>query len=280
MAPTIVVLPSSLNFSVVVGGSDPAPQNLQVTTSTGVPWSSFTTSGWFKAEPVAGPSGGFNVVTVQASGLGEGTYVDEIKFSAPGFPDNQVFVTLSVMPEPSPGIVRDDFNRPDDGLGPNWIMDASWGSGLVISDNKVVAPSSGGVYWIANTFAPDQYSQIRLTGTIDKWSGAIVRGNLRPAPFYLARVSDGGVDLYAWLSGTLVRLGHDSTLWTTGDILRLAVRNLGETTAHLTVYRNGVEVFSYDHVDSPITSGRPGIGLRSAVPGMSLDDWEGGGVVP
>src|SRR5205814_6344601 len=100
-----------------------------------------------------------------------------------------------------------------------------------------------------------------------------------PAPFYLVTIKPGGADLYSWSNGALVRLAHDDTVWATGDVLRLAVRTLGQTTAHLTVYRNGNELLSYDDADSFIASGQPGIGLRAGAGSMSLDDWEGG-VVP
>ena len=144
----------------------------------------------------------------------------------------------------------------------------------------LVAPSLGtGVsYWNANTFADDQYSQIRLTGAVGNWSGVIVRGDLRPAPFYLAKVDPGGANLYSSSNGALTLLAHDDTVWATGDVLRLAVRTLGQTTAHLTVYRNGTELLSYDDAGSFIASGQPGIGLRAGTAGMSLDDWEGGSV--
>src|SRR5262249_9692457 len=150
--------------------------------------------------------------------------------------DREVSVTLNVLPGLDPGIVQDDFDRSDGGLGSNWTTDPSWGPGLTISGNKVITSNSGGVYWAANNFGADQSSQIRLGGTINNWSGVIVRGNVRPAPFYLARVNANGVDLYSWMGGSLRALGHDSSGWANGDLLRLEVRTVAQATAHLTVY--------------------------------------------
>jgi hypothetical protein len=202
-----------------------------------------------------------------------------VTFSASGLPDRGVVVTLNLTPGPTPTptpIVQDDFNRADGDLGPNWTRDPTWGSGLSISGNEVVAASSGVHYWNANTFGADQYSEIRLTGAVGSWSGVIVRGNPRPAPFYLARVNAAGVDLYSSLNGIFTQLRHDATSWASGDVLRLEVRTAPQNTAHLTVYQNGTELFSYDDAASFIAGGQPGIGLRAGVSGMSLDDWEGG----
>src|SRR5215831_1974342 len=135
--PMITVLPPSLSFTGVVGGADPDPQDLQIVTSSGVPWtSSLSTSPWFKVQPIVGPSGGFTLVSVHIGTLNQGTYTDEIRFVAAGLPGQVVPVTLNVLPAPISGIVRDDFDRADGDLGPNWTMDASWGSGLTISGNK------------------------------------------------------------------------------------------------------------------------------------------------
>ena len=164
-------------------------------------------------------------------------------------------------------------------MGPNWTKDPTWGSGLSISGNKVVATNSGVHYWNANTFAADQYSQIRLTGVVGLWSSVFVRGDLRPGPSYMVAVKPGGADLYSSSNGTFSQLAHDATDWATGDVLRLEVRTVAPSTARLTVYRNGTELFSYDDAEHFIASGQPGIGLLASTGGMSLDDWEGGDTV-
>src|SRR5678815_3601317 len=194
----ITTVPSSLTFTGIAGGVFPAPQSIQVTTSTGVPWSETHSSPWFSVAPPGGASGTSTTVSPHTEGLVPGTYVQNIIFSALNLPNRIVGVTLILTPPPSPtSFVRDNFNRADGGLGPNWTMDPTWGGGLFISGNTVVTPTSGGHYWTANAFGPDQYSQIKLTGPIGTWSGLMVRGNPRPAPFYLVRVSPDGTDLYS-----------------------------------------------------------------------------------
>jgi len=206
-----------------------------------------------------------------------GTYVQQITFSAFGLPDKVLVVTLTLTPPATPSsIAHDDFNRPNGELGPNWIKDPAWGGGLNIAGNRAVTENSGVHYWNADVFGPDQYSQIRLTGAMGTWSGVLVRGNLRPGPYYLVRVNPGGTDLYSSGNNSFTQLVHDPRPWATGDIVRLEVRTIVRNTAHLAVYRNGTELFSYDDAASFIANGQPGIGLRAGITGMSIDDWEGG----
>ena len=107
------------------------------------------------------------------------------------------------------------------------------------------------------------------------WYGVLVRGNLRPGPYYLARANPNGTDLYS-SGNSFTQLVHDPRPWTTGDVLRLEVQTLVRNTAHLTVYRNGTALFSYDDTANFVANGQPGIGLRAGVANMSIDDWEGG----
>lgn len=273
----ITTVPSSLTFTGIAGGVFPAPQSIQITTSTGVPWSESHDSPWFNVAPPGGASGTSTTVSPHTEGLVPGTYVQNIIFSALNLPNRIVGVTLILTPPPSPtSFVSDNFNRADGELGPNWTVDPTWGGGLSISGNKVVTPTSGAHYWTANSFGPDQYSQIKLTGPIGTWSGLMVRGNPRPAPFYLVRVTAGGTDLYSSFNGVFSQLAHNPTVFATGDVVKFAVRTATRNTAHLTVYRNGIEVFSYDDAISFIPGGQPGISLRDGLTGMSLDDWEGG----
>ena len=277
--PLIAVSPSTVNFTAVAGGEFPAPQGIQVTTSNSQAWTSFDTSPWFNAAPTSGPSGTSTILTPHTEGVTAGTYSQDITFSAFGLPDKVVVVNLTITAPPPPGsTARDDFDRADGDLGPNWTKDPAWGSGLSISGNEVVATSSGVYYWNANTFAVDQYSQIRLTGVVGVWSGVFVRGNLRPEPYYMVTVKPGGADLYASSNGVFAQLAHDATGWASGDVLRLEVRTVARNAAHLTVYQNGIELFSYDDTAYFIASGQPGIGLHDSTGDMSLDDWEGGDI--
>ena len=172
---------------------------------------------------------------------------------------------------------RDDFNRADGGLGPNWTVDPKWGNGGTVTGNRVSAPmGNGGAYfWTAKSFGPDQYSQIKITGVIGDSIGVAVRGRISPGQAYSLSVKSDGVDLYSFLNGEFYFLAHDSTHWASGDTLRLEVRTVGARVARLSVRRNGSVLFTYDDADHFIESGNPGIGLF-ATTNVSLDDWRGG----
>jgi hypothetical protein len=189
----------------------------------------------------------------------------------------------TVTPTPPPSTAQDHFNRPDGELGPDWTIDPTWGDGLLISGNKVITASMGlqtastGVhYWNARSFGANQYSQIRLTGVVGSWSAVLVRGNLRPGPYYMVTVKPDGAYLYVWSNGFFAQLAHDVTAWATGDVLRLEVNTVAPNTARLKIYRNGSALFSYDDAVHFVASGQPGIGLHDLAGSMSLDDWEGG----
>jgi hypothetical protein len=172
---------------------------------------------------------------------------------------------------------RDDFNRPDGPLGPKWAADPAWGSGATVAGNQVVSPLSGGgaLFWGAQAFAADQYSQIRVTGAIGDWVGVSVRGSIVPAHGYWLAIKSDGSYLYSFVGGVFHLLVHDPTVWATGDTLRLAVRTIAPGTARLTVHRNGVLLVSHDDASHFIADGQPGIGLY-ATTAIALDDWEGG----
>jgi hypothetical protein len=176
---------------------------------------------------------------------------------------------------------RDDFNRPDGGLGPNWTIDPFFGTGLSISGSQVGSPifQSGAYYWNANLFGADQYSQIKLTGAIGDWMGVSVRGGVSSAQGYWVAIKHDGAYLYSFLNNTYFQLVHDATNWSTGDVLRLEVRTVAANTARLRVCRNGSPLFTYDDAAYFIKSGHPGIGL-AATTTMSLDDWRGGELNP
>lgn len=97
----ITVSPTSISFSGLVGGAYPAPQNIQITTSNGNPWSSADTSPWFNAPPTSGASGTFSSIIPHTDGLVAGVYTQNITFSATGLAAVVVVVTLTLT-EPQP----------------------------------------------------------------------------------------------------------------------------------------------------------------------------------
>ena len=172
---------------------------------------------------------------------------------------------------------RDSFDRANGPLGPKWAADPAWGSGAVIAGNQVVSSLSNGgaLFWGAQGFEPDQYSQIRITGAIGDWVGVSVRGKIVPAQGYWLALKSDGAYLYSYVNGAFHLLVHDTTAWATGDTLRLEVRTIAAGTARLTVRRNGAPLFSHDDASHFIGSGQPGIGLY-ATTAVALDDFQGG----
>jgi hypothetical protein len=128
-------------------------------------------------------------------------------------------------------------------------------------------------------FEADQYSQITITGDIGVWTGVVVRGKVAPAQGYWVAVKADGAYLYSFVNDVFHELVYDTTLWVTGDILRLEVQTVAANTARLTVYRNGSALFTYDDAEYFIASGQPGIGVY-ATAAMALDEWEGGELEP
>src|SRR5207248_2727584 len=118
----------------------------------------------------------------------------------------------------------------------------------VIQNNQVVSGlGNGGVYyWNANNFSPDQYSQVRISGSLDVWNGVVVRGNAFPAENYIVAVKSDGAYLYAFVNNAFYQLTQSSAAWSTGDTLKLSVQTVGGSTAHLVVYRNGSPLMTYD----------------------------------
>jgi hypothetical protein len=172
---------------------------------------------------------------------------------------------------------RDDFNRANGSLGPNWTADPQWGDGASIADQQVASPLSNGgaFFWNARAFAVNQFSQIRISGAIGDWAGVSVRGKVAPAQGYWVAIREDGATLYAFVNGVFHVLVHDATGWSTGDTLRLEVRTVATNTARLTVFRNGTALFTHDDASHFIANGQPGIGLF-ATTAISLDDWRGG----
>jgi Concanavalin A-like lectin/glucanases superfamily/Putative esterase len=172
---------------------------------------------------------------------------------------------------------RDDFNRPDGGLGTKWTMDSLFGSGVVIASNQVVSSvgNGGAYYWTAGAMGPDHYSQIRITGDTGVWTGVSVRASASPSQGYWVAIKEDGAHLFSFVGGEFHELSYDATPWSTGDVLRVEAQTIAANTARLTVYRNGSVLFTHEDATYFIANGHPGIGMF-ATTAMALDDWEGG----
>ena len=107
LPPTISVTPQDLNFSAIVGGSNPAPQKIDVR-NIGDGTLSYTISDdslWLSVSPGSGTSTGQKVshtVSVDIGGLGVGTYNGQITISSPNASNSPQFVDVRLVISQAP----------------------------------------------------------------------------------------------------------------------------------------------------------------------------------
>ena len=129
----------------------------------------------------------------------------------------------------------------------------------------------GGVKWTANTFANDQFSQIKIINTGVDY-GPIVRVNDSSNAYYLLLIGTGVVFFYYYNGSTHYDLGvSNSYSLSIGDILKLSV-----VGTILTASVNGT-VLPNTCNNAAIASGRPGVYLWDV---SETDDWSGGDISP
>lgn len=96
---TISVSSSSLQFSYASGGSAPATQTIQIT-SSGIAWSAAATTSsggsWLTVSPTSGASPSTLTISVSPSTLATGSYSGAITISASGAANVTISVTLTV----------------------------------------------------------------------------------------------------------------------------------------------------------------------------------------
>ncbi|NWG32621.1 MAG: hypothetical protein HXY29_14185 [Rhodocyclaceae bacterium] len=95
--PLIVYGPSSLFFAFAVGGSNPAPQNISLS-SSGAPlnFTVSTSASWLSASPPNGTTPGNLSVSVNPSGLGIGTFNGSVTITAAGAGNSPVTVPVTL----------------------------------------------------------------------------------------------------------------------------------------------------------------------------------------
>jgi chitodextrinase len=178
----------------------------------------------------------------------------------------------------------DGFNRPDGGLGLNWVkpVPASEQT-LIILDNAVTPDTDNAhcyAYWMGSTFNQDQYSQVQMRN-VGPWNGVIARAQAGIDRFYMAFVFDvNDYRLYLRKDGLYYSLATGSTeTWMPGDIVRLEA--VGSNPVQLTLLRNGNPVLTYTDATENLVGGSPGIGMFSRTDAnLTIDNWEGGNLGP
>lgn len=111
---TIGVSPTSIFFNAIAGGSNPAPQLLNITNTGGgtLDWSVSNTESWLSLFPTSGTGDGAATVSADITGLGFGTYYDTVVVSDPNATNNPVKVPVRLtVASDLPQIVVDPQNN-------------------------------------------------------------------------------------------------------------------------------------------------------------------------
>lgn len=174
----------------------------------------------------------------------------------------------------------DDFNRAnEDPLAGNWTT-VTGRNALKIVSNAVrgtVDATVNASQWNADTFADDQYSQVKCVGTVGNAKGPMVRVAAAANTFYTFIYNGTNtLGVYKCLAGTTTQIGANySHTFVQNEVLKLAVAGQ-DADAVLTPYINGVEQATRAGV-ATLNSGSAGMRTSDA-DASDLDDWEGGNV--
>jgi hypothetical protein len=117
--PTISLNPTSLNYTAVQGGTNPANQTVALTNAGGVvSWTVSDSASWLSVSPVSGSSSSTLTATVDTTGLAAGTYNGTITVSATGSSSKTLAATLTVSaPTTSSATLTWDPNTDSDLAG-------------------------------------------------------------------------------------------------------------------------------------------------------------------
>ena len=102
--PTIQLSLSSLAFSGIAGGTDPAPKSFSISNTGGgtLAWTASNTASWLLLSPASGTNSGTVIVNIATSGLAAGSYSTTVTLSAPGATAKAIPVSLTMSPATSP----------------------------------------------------------------------------------------------------------------------------------------------------------------------------------
>ena len=167
--------------------------------------------------------------------------------------------------------VQDNFNRSDaNPIGGNWSVIASEDPFRIVS-NQIVATVTGsnGVYWNANTFDDDQYSQATIKTVSGTYIGVMTRiASSAKTYYFFGSGTTSSYVLGKYVSGSWTVINTYAETQAVNDVIKL--RAVGTT---LTPTLNGTDLQSF--TDSSISSGSLGIHTYGST-STALDDWEGG----
>ena len=203
--------------------------------------------------------------------VASGTYTVALTVTGPGGSDPETKVGYITA---NPAVFTDSFNRANENpLAGNWTTAPGCGD-LQLLTNQVIPVVESVIscaYWNANSFNPDQYSQLRL---------AAFRANVGPA----VRIQTGGVSRNGYFakidsvnqislmsnvngSASVIPPSYTGLLLQANDVIKLQIT--GNT---LELFINGVSQGT--RTNSQFSSGVPGVWTFFL--NGPLDDWEGG----
>lgn len=169
-------------------------------------------------------------------------------------------------------IAADNFNRANGAPGANWTA--------VINSFTIVSNAIDGtngadynvMYWNADAFPDDQYSQLKISAATDGGPAARITGtNLATAKLYYIDARTGSDRLLKLILGTETQIASLPT-YLANDIAKLH-----PTGTSIQAYKNGIANGS-PATDSAAPTGSAGVAMFSA--GAAYEDWEGGTPTP
>ena len=101
--PAIQLSLSSLAFSGIAGGTDPAPKSFSISNIGGgtLAWTASDTATWLLLSPASGTNSGTITASIATNGLAAGSYSATVTLSASGTTSKTLPVTLTVSPATS-----------------------------------------------------------------------------------------------------------------------------------------------------------------------------------
>jgi hypothetical protein len=188
-----------------------------------------------------------------------------------------IFSILMLFAQLFPADYSDNFNRANETpISGNWSTNGSLGVNL--SNNYVISDPADYrtmlSYWSANTFSDDQYSQVKIVGSVVAsayYYGPSVRISGAQS-FYLAQIRRDYEDLtiVKYINNTPTELATVANTFSANDSIRIEV--VGDS---ITVYVNTSKKIGVR--DADISSGFSGVYFRGGYRD-TLDDWRGGDV--
>ncbi|MBA3843514.1 MAG: hypothetical protein H0X39_13045, partial [Actinobacteria bacterium] len=175
----------------------------------------------------------------------------------------------------------DLFSGAAGAVSASWTQQTTFNATLTGSGALSQAAASGGegfVYWNADTFSADQYSQCSLSVLAGGLFYLGVRGSGTEAAvtakrYHLAARATS-TSLEKRTGGVTSTLASLSATIVPGDLVRIAVVGTA-----ITVYKNGTSIGTA--TDSAISTGTPGVGAQwssGTTPDAAVDWWEGSDV--